>query len=309
MRQPRPTTMFPYRLAVECNELPGETACCSDADLLAEDSPHGQFEAIPSAGRPQPGTPRDQRRKQRIAREMSANRFDVRAKIEHSAHSTHNIGQETDLWKSDPNTEAMALWQMRDLDGSDKAANLNRSPIATVLDDFNTGYRSRLQIGEHGIPVIGRPKTEQQGDSLTQTRRACRGFSPQSTGRTMKEIPKYLIKPPHAPKSRCERNFNHGHSRFMNELLGEKHAAGLCNCDGRGPQMLHEQSPELASTYAETCGQGFDAITVAVKRAIGNQSERPGNCIRTSAPGCQIGSGFWPATQARAKTRFLRRRG
>jgi hypothetical protein len=59
--------MFPYRLAVECNKLPGETACSGDADLLAENGPHGQFEPIPSARRPQPGTPRDQGRKQRIA--------------------------------------------------------------------------------------------------------------------------------------------------------------------------------------------------------------------------------------------------
>jgi hypothetical protein len=125
----------------------------------------------------------------------------------------------------------------------------------------------------------------------------------------MKQIPKCLIESPHAAESSREGNFRQGHSRFMNELLGEKHAAGLCHRDGRGPQMLHEQSPELASTHAEACGEGFDAVTVAVERAIGNQSERPRNCIRTSAPGCQIGSGFWPATQARAKTRFLRRRG
>jgi hypothetical protein len=98
---------------------------------------------------------------------MSADRFDVRAKIEHSAHSTHNSGQEADVWKSDPNTEAMALRQMRDLDGPDKAANFNCSPIPSVPHDFNAWYRTRFQIGEHGIPVIGRPKTQQQCDAPT----------------------------------------------------------------------------------------------------------------------------------------------
>ncbi len=287
--------------------MPGETASGGDADLLAENRPHGQFEAIPCAGRPQPGTPRNQGRKQRIAREMSADRFDVRAQIEHSAHSTHNRGQEADLWKPDPNAEAMTLRYVRDLDGSDEAANLNRSQVATVLDDFNAGYRTRLQIGEHGVPVIGRAIPEQERDSPAQARRARGGFSPQSTGRTMKQFPKYLIKPPHTAESRGERHFHHGHSRFMNELLGEKYAAGLCYRDGRGPQMLHEQSPELASTHAETRGQGFNALTVAVKGAIGDQSERPGNGIRTSAPGCQIGSRLRPATQARTKTCVLRR--
>jgi hypothetical protein len=262
--------LFPYRLAMERNELPSEAASSSDADLLAEDGPNGQFKTVPSARRPQPGTLRDQGRKQRISREMSANRFDVRTKIEHSAHAADDGGQETDLRKSDPHAEAMALRQMRNLDGSHKVANLNRSQVAAVPDNFNAGDRTRSQVGEHGIPIIGWTIPEQERDSPAQARTACGVFSPQTTRRTMKEIPKRLIEPPHAAESRCERDFNHGHPSFMNELLREKDAAGLCHCNGRRPQMLYEQSPELASAYAKTRGQGFNPVTIAVKRAIGN---------------------------------------
>jgi len=48
----------------------------------------------------------------------------------------------------------------------------------------------------------------------------------------MKKIAEYFIEPSQAAESGCQRNFRHGHSRFVNELLGEKDTASLRHRDG-----------------------------------------------------------------------------
>jgi hypothetical protein len=63
----------------------------------------------------------------------------------------------------------------------------------------------------------------------------------------MKQTLEYFVESPHAAESRSEGNLSHGHSRFMNELLGKKHAPRLGNGDGRGSKVLQKQSPKLAS--------------------------------------------------------------
>jgi hypothetical protein len=100
----------------------------------------------------------------------------------------------------------------------------------------------------------------------------------------MKEVPKYLIESPHAAESGSERNVRQRHSRFVNELLGKEYAPRLCNRDGRGPQMLQEQPPKLASADTQTIRQRFDVIVVAIEGAIGDERECAGNGVRSSAP-------------------------
>ena len=69
MRQARMiTTACRNSLAVERDKLSRKPTRRDNADLLTENSPHRQFETIPSSGRAQPRTPRHQRRKQRVER-------------------------------------------------------------------------------------------------------------------------------------------------------------------------------------------------------------------------------------------------
>jgi hypothetical protein len=56
----------------------------------------------------------------------------------------------------------------------------------------------------------------------------------------MEQIQKYLIESPHAAEPGCQRNLSHGHSRFVNELLGKEHTPSLCHRDGRCSKMLKE---------------------------------------------------------------------
>jgi hypothetical protein len=48
----------------------------------------------------------------------------------------------------------------------------------------------------------------------------------------MKEVAEYFIESPHAAEPSRQRNVRHGHARFVNELLGKKHAPGLCYSNG-----------------------------------------------------------------------------
>ena len=64
----------------------------------------------------------------------------------------------------------------------------------------------------------------------------------------MEQVLEYFIEPSHAAESSRQRNFSHGHSSFVNKLLGEEHTSRLRHRDGGGSKMLLEQSPELPFT-------------------------------------------------------------
>src|SRR5216683_5584971 len=74
-----------YRRAAQLHELAGETPTGLDRDLLTQHGAHRQLEAVPAARRAQAGPFRDQRRQQRILRQMRADRRDIGAKIEDPA--------------------------------------------------------------------------------------------------------------------------------------------------------------------------------------------------------------------------------
>ena len=95
----------------------------------------------------------------------------------------------------------------------------------------------------------------------------------------MKKIPEYFIESPHAAESGGQRNFSHRQARFVNELLGKKHTPRLCYRDVRGSKVLKEQSSKLAFPYAKTFRQCFYACAIAIKSAVGNQSQCAGHCV------------------------------
>ena len=150
------------------------------------------------------------------------------------------------MGKTDRNTQALPLWHVHNFDTSGKAINLNRTLIPSVLHDFDAGDCTRPQIAEYGFPVIRRPVTQLKCHARFRAGMVCGSFSPQCARRPVKEVLEYFIESPQAAESRGERNFSHGHSRFVNQMLSKQHTPGLCHRDGRGSKMLHEQSPELA---------------------------------------------------------------
>ena len=151
-----------HRFAVASDELLREPAGGGNTHLLAQNRPHRQLKTIPSARSAQAGTLRYERRQQRVERQVSVNRFDVRAQIEQAAHAADDCGQRLHARKTNGDAQALPLRQMRDLDASGKSIHPDGAQITSVLDHFDAGYRARPQEAEHGIPVIGRTIAQPQ---------------------------------------------------------------------------------------------------------------------------------------------------
>jgi hypothetical protein len=177
---------------------------------------------------------------------MLVDGLDVGAEIEDAADASDDGGKRFDVRETDGDAEALALGEMRDLDGADVAVDLDGALIDSVFDDFDSGDGAGREIGEHGVPVVGRAITETEhdagvgGDGVR--------LSADGAGWTVKEIMEDFVESAEAAETGCERNFGHGHLGFVDELLGEEDAAGLCNGDGRGSEMLEEEAAELAIT-------------------------------------------------------------
>ena len=58
------------------------------------------------------------------------------------------------------------------------------------------------------------------------------GLAADGAGWTVKEIVEGFVESTEAAEAGGERDFSHGHLGFVDELLGEENAAGLCDGDG-----------------------------------------------------------------------------
>jgi hypothetical protein len=133
---------------------------------------------------------------------VGANRLDIRAYIEQATHASHDCRQRLHAWKLDRHAHTLALRQVCDCDTSRRSANLNRTPIASVLYHFDAGDRARPQEIEHGFPIIWRPVTYVEHDTRISTGAAYGRPSPQRAGRTAEEILKYFVEPTQAVETR-----------------------------------------------------------------------------------------------------------
>ena len=93
----------------------------------------------------------------------------------------------------------------------------------------------------------------------------------------------------------------------MDQLLGQQHAAGLGDGDGRGAQVLAELSPQLARADA---GPGGQRVQVAVvQRAQLDQLQRARHAGGQPRRGAGGGRDFRAAAQAGMEAGLLRGRG
>ena len=90
----------------------------------------------------------------------------------------------------------------------------------------------------------------------------------------MEEVLKYFVEPSQTCETRRQCNFSHGHVRFMDEVLGEKHASGLGHSDWRRSEMLKKQSPQLTLANAKPFCKRIHAFTFAIEGTLGDQRQR-----------------------------------
>lgn len=100
----------------------------------------------------------------------------------------------------------------------------------------------------------------------------------------MEEVSKYFIEPPQAAESRRQCNFSHGHTRFMNEVLGEKDPSRLGHGNGRSSEVLQKQSPQLALANAEASCQRIHTFAFAIEGAFSDERQCAGNSVGGSTP-------------------------
>ena len=97
----------------------------------------------------------------------------------------------------------------------------------------------------------------------------------------MEEVLKYLVEPPQTAETRRQRNLSHGHVRFMDEVLGEKHTSGLCHSNWRRSEMLKKQSPQMTLANAKAFCKCIHAFTLAIEGTLGDQRLHPDHLIRS----------------------------
>src|SRR5580692_4149043 len=91
----------------------------------------------------------------------------------------------------------------------------------------------------------------------------------------------------------------------MKELLGEEHAAGLRNCQGRCADVLIEEAAELTPAHTESFCEALDRGPGAVERALGDprHGTADGGCGAT--PCRRLRGNLGAAPEAGAKSRLL----
>ncbi len=292
--------------------MPGQLPRRLHRHLLPEDGTHGQLEPVPAAGRAQAGSRGDQRRQQRILRQMGADLSYIRAEIEHPPHPRNDSWQRPQIGNTNIDAQALPLRQMADLDGAEFAVLGEGPAVAFAVDPLDARDRPRPQERQHRGPVIGRPVAQPHSHAISRHRSLAQrrnSLAAQRTRRPLEQPLKGLVESPHAAEAGGQRDLAHGQARIVDQLLGQQHAPRLRHRDRRGAEMLIEQAPQLPLADAKPRGQTVDAGVVAIQRTLGDQRQAAGHRVRRAAPGAEIRRRFRPAAQAGTKAGLLRRRG
>jgi hypothetical protein len=105
-------------------------------------------------------------------------------------------------------------------------------------------------------------------------------FSPQHTRRTMEEVLKYLAEPPKAIEARCQCDFGHGHTSFMDEMFGVRQCR----------DVLRVRPPYFSSPSSAP-----SAISAIARETV----------LEVPCHDANSGAVFWAGTRARATTCLL----
>ena len=186
IRSASPSVRRRDRPAARARQRAGELAPRLDGDLLAEHRAHRELEAVPAAGHAQAGPLGDQRRQQRIARQVRADRGDVGAEIEHAADARDDRRQRAHVGKADGHRQALLLGHVRDLDGAGLAVlarpcagRRRRRPARRRRSRARAGTPasppSRRAGGSAARTVTPLPATEPSGSATTPRRRSALG--------------------------------------------------------------------------------------------------------------------------------------
>src|SRR5579862_5906794 len=151
---------------MQSDELACQSPRRSYADMLSQNCPYRDLEAIPTAGSTQARTLRHQGSEHGIAGQMIVDGLDVGAKIEQPADPGNDGRQQPDIGETDAHSKALAIGQMSYFYASHGPIHLNRAQVTAIFHDFNPRNGPRSQKCEHAVPVIRRAVAKPDGDVL-----------------------------------------------------------------------------------------------------------------------------------------------
>jgi hypothetical protein len=100
----------------------------------------------------------------------------------------------------------------------------------------------------------------------------------------MEEVSEYFVEPPQAAEARRQRNFRHGHTRFVDQVLGEEDPPRLRHGNRRRSKVLEKQSSQLPLANAKPFRKRIHAFTLAIEGAFGDECQRARNSVGGSPP-------------------------
>jgi len=275
-------------------------------DLLSEHRSDADLEPVPPSRHAEPRTRRHEPREARILRELRADHLGIGREVEETADACDDARQGRQPGAADRDRERIPRCRP-DAQHPMGALGRERPRVPLLVHRFEPLDRARTEEGEHRLPVIGPPVRQAQRHlpAARGVRRTHR--TPELARRTMVEVLEGFVEPSDAAKAGGERDVAHRQRGIVDQLLGEEDAARLRHGDRRGPQVLPEQAPQLAFADAEASREAVHHVLV--ESAAFDQRERPGDRVRRTPPGGEIGRRLRPAAQARPESRFLRRGG
>ncbi|KAG1447316.1 hypothetical protein G6F57_017098 [Rhizopus arrhizus] len=253
---------FGHGRAIRRHQLAGQADGRDDGDLLPQDGAHRQFESSPGARHAQAGPGLDQRGHDRVASELRGDGYRVAGQVEHAPHPRNDGGQRLQARKAHSDLQRIAGAGAHG-EGALMAVQADRARVAVLCHVFDAGNGAQPQEGQHGLPIVGRAIAQQQLDLAVPAGGHLGFFRAAQLARgTAEQVQENLVEAADAAKARGEGDFRHGQMGFVDELLGQQHAARLGHRHGRGAQMLAKLAAQLAFPHAQTLGERIHPVVV-----------------------------------------------
>src|SRR5215469_10636091 len=204
---------------------------------------------------------------------MSTDCHRICSEVEDATHTGDNRRQTPEISKAYGCLETVVL---RGLDDEKTAgvADCNRACIVGVRYGLNSWDRTYRKERDHRLPVVGRFVAKLDRDSACC---ACALLNhpgpPERLGRSSVQLLKGFVEASDAAKARCQSDLDHGQSRILYQLLGQKDPPGLSNRDRRCAKISSEQAAELTLTNPQPCRQCVHIVGTECARL--DQAERP----------------------------------
>ena len=273
------------RLALLADELGGSGAPRGEADLLTEHGAHGQLVAVDRTRHPQAGACADERPEHRVAGERVTDRDRVAVGVEESAYALHGGAEVAQVGEPEgrrhESGEAL-LQRVGELEGDQAGAvrKRHRARVRRVVGRLDAGHHVGGEEDEQGLAGERRPHRQPELEGATG-----RAVAPPPAqlgrGRGV-DLADGVVELTDAREARRERHVGGTQLRRLEQDPRGLRALGAGQGQRAGPELLGEESGQVARGVADAVGQALDAV--AVDDPVGDQPHRATRGIGRDVP-------------------------